>query len=33
VSWDAQYVLVRAVKDAQVIAALEAGIPDVGALI
>src|ERR1039457_6187381 len=33
VSWDAQYVLVRAVKHTQVIAALEAGIPDVGALI
>ncbi len=33
VSWDAQYVLVRSVKHAKVIAALEAGIPDVGALI
>jgi hypothetical protein len=33
VSWDAQYVLVRTVKHTQVIAALEAGIPDVGALI
>jgi len=33
VSWDAQYVLVKAVKHAKVIAALEAGIPDVGALI
>jgi hypothetical protein len=33
VSWDAQYVLVRAVKHDTVIAALEAGIPDVGALI
>ena len=33
VSWDAQYVLVRAVKHSTVIAALEAGIPDVGALI
>ena len=33
VSWDAQYVLVQAVKHAKVIAALEAGIPDVGALI
>jgi hypothetical protein len=33
VSWDAQYLLVRHVKHAPVIAALEAGIPDVGALI
>jgi len=33
VSWNAQYVLVRAVKQTTVIAALEAGIPDVGALI
>src|ERR1017187_2983649 len=33
VSWDAQYVLVQAVKHPKVIAALEAGIPDVGALI
>ncbi|MGH3226389.1 MAG: hypothetical protein ACRDPY_48225, partial [Streptosporangiaceae bacterium] len=33
VSWDAQYVLVRAVKHSAVIAALEAGIPDVGAVI
>src|ERR1039457_7480072 len=33
VSWDAQYVLVRAVKHTEAIAALEAGIPDVGALI
>jgi hypothetical protein len=33
VSWDAQYVLVRAVKHTEVIAALEAGIPDVGAVI
>jgi hypothetical protein len=33
VSWDAQYVLVRDVKHAPAIAALEAGIPDVGALI
>ena len=33
VSWDAQYVLVRDVKHAAVIAALEAGVPDVGALI
>jgi hypothetical protein len=33
VSWDAQYILVRAVKDNTVIAALEAGIPNVGALI
>jgi hypothetical protein len=33
VSWDAQYVLVRAVKHDTVIAALEAGIPDVGALV
>jgi hypothetical protein len=33
VSWDAQYVLVQAVKHTEVIAALEAGIPDIGALI
>ena len=33
VSWDAQYLLVRHVKHAPAIAALEAGIPDVGALI
>ena len=33
VSWDAQYVLVRAVKHDTVIAALEAGIPDAGALV
>jgi hypothetical protein len=33
VSWDAQYVLVRGVKRETVIAALEAGIPDVGALV
>ena len=33
VSWQAQYVLVWSVKHTTVIAALEAGIPDVGALI
>ena len=33
VSWDAQYLLVRSVKHSAVIAALEAGIPDVGAVI
>ena len=33
VSWDAQYVLVRTVKHDTVIAALEAGIPDAGALV
>lgn len=33
VSWDAQYVLVRHVKHTPAIAALEAAIPDVGALI
>lgn len=33
VSWDAQYVLVHAVKRVPAIAALEAGIPDAGALI
>jgi hypothetical protein len=33
VSWDAQYVLVRAVKHNPAIAALEAGIPDIGAVI
>ena len=33
VSWDAQYVLVRAVKHNTVVAGFEAGIPDVGALI
>jgi hypothetical protein len=32
VSWDAQYVLVKTVKHTPAIAALEAGIPDVGAL-
>ena len=32
VSWDAQYVLVRAVKHSTPVTALEAGIPDVGAL-
>ena len=32
-SWDAQYVMVRQVKHNPAIAALEAGIPDVGALI
>jgi hypothetical protein len=33
VSWDAQYTLVLAIKGAAAIAALEAGIPDIGALI
>jgi hypothetical protein len=33
VSWDAQYVMVSQVKHALVIAALEAGVPDVGAVI
>lgn len=33
VSWDAQYVLVRAVKNNPAVAALEAGIPDIGAVI
>ncbi len=33
VSWDAQYVMVRAARRDAVIAALEAGIPDAGALI
>jgi len=33
VSWDAQYVLVASVKSNVVVAGLEAGIPDVGALI
>ena len=33
VSWDAQYVMVRQVKHVPVISALEAGIPDAGALI
>lgn len=33
VSWDAQYVLVASVKANMAVAALEAGIPDVGALI
>ena len=33
VSWDAQYVMVQHVKHVQVVAALEAGIPDAGALI
>jgi len=33
VSWDAQYVLVASVKRNMAVAALEAGIPDVGALI
>ena len=33
VSWDAQYVMVHEVKHSPVIAALEAGIPDAGALI
>jgi hypothetical protein len=33
VSWDAQYVMVHEVKQSPVIAALEAGIPDAGALI
>jgi hypothetical protein len=33
VSWQAQYVMVLAVKHAQAVAAIEAGIPDAGALI
>jgi hypothetical protein len=33
VSWDAQYVLVRAARHNPEVAGLEAGIPDVGALI
>jgi hypothetical protein len=33
VSWQAQYVMVLGVKHAQVVAAVEAGIPDAGALI
>jgi hypothetical protein len=33
VSWDAQYVMVSRVKHVPVIAALEAGVPDVGAII
>jgi hypothetical protein len=33
VSWEAQYVMVRHVKHAAVIAALEAGIPDAGAVV
>src|SRR5262249_13205794 len=33
VSWDAQYVMVSQVKHTPVIAALEAGVPDVGAVI
>ena len=33
VSWDAQYVLVRAARHNPAVASLEAGIPDVGALI
>jgi hypothetical protein len=33
VSWDAQYVMVSSVKHAPAVAALEAGIPDAGALI
>jgi hypothetical protein len=33
VSWDAQYVLVRAVKHIAAVAALEAGIPDIGAVV
>jgi len=33
VSWDAQYVMVHQVKHAPAVAALEAGIPDAGALI
>ena len=33
VSWDAQYVMVSQVKHVPVIAALEAGVPDVGAVI
>jgi hypothetical protein len=33
VSWDAQYTMVRSVKHVPIVAALEAGIPDVGAMI
>jgi hypothetical protein len=33
VSWQAQYMMVRAVKHAVVVAAIEAGIPDAGALV
>ena len=33
VSWDAQYVMVRSARHASAVAALEAGIPDAGALI
>jgi hypothetical protein len=33
VSWDAQYTMVRSVKHVPIVAALEAGIPDVGAVI
>lgn len=33
VSWDAQYMMVRAARHVSVVAALEAGIPDVGAVI
>lgn len=33
VSWDTQYVLVRSVKHNAAVAALEAGIPDIGAVI
>ena len=33
VSWEAQYAMVRAVKPVPVVAALEAGIPDVGAVV
>jgi hypothetical protein len=33
VSWDAQYAMVRAAKQVPVVAALEAGIPDVGAVV
>lgn len=33
VSWDAQYMMVRSVKHVAIVAALEAGIPDVGAVI
>ena len=33
VSWDAQYTMVRAARHVSVVAALEAGIPDVGAVV
>jgi hypothetical protein len=33
VSWQAQYMMVRAVKHAAVVAAIEAGVPDAGALV